>query len=91
MKYIHLKCLQEWLNGKKSVKELPFSTIYLFRISSCELCKANFPGINKIFQFLFIEFIRENHKRIEIFKLNRPTEGHFIVLEVLGMPSGKTY
>ena len=33
MKYIHLKCLQEWINGKKSTRDLPFSTIYLFRIS----------------------------------------------------------
>jgi E3 ubiquitin-protein ligase DOA10 len=44
MKFIHVKCLQEWLNGKKSVRELPFSTIYLYRLAQCELCKVNFPG-----------------------------------------------
>jgi len=80
MKYIHLKCLQEWLNGKKTMRELPFSSIYLFRISQCELCKENFP-----------DYVRENGKRIEIFKLNKPTDGHFLVMEVLGMPSGRTF
>jgi E3 ubiquitin-protein ligase DOA10 len=33
MKFIHVKCLQEWLNGKKTIRELPHSTIYVFRIS----------------------------------------------------------
>ena len=80
MKHIHIKCLQEWLNGKKSVRELPFSTIYLFRMAQCELCKVNFP-----------DYVREKGEKIEIFKIARPTEGHYIILEVLGMPSGKTY
>jgi hypothetical protein len=33
MQFIHVNCLQEWVNGKKSVRELPFSCIYLFRLS----------------------------------------------------------
>ena len=44
MKYIHVSCLQEWVNGKKSVRELKYSQIYVFKISQCELCKNNFPG-----------------------------------------------
>lgn len=62
------------------MRELKFSSIFLFRISECELCKQVFP-----------EYVREGHKKIEIFKIARPTEGHYLVMEVLGMPSGKTY
>jgi len=39
----------------------------------------------------FLDYVRENGKRIEIFKLNKPTDGHFLVMEVLGMPSGRTF
>jgi pSer/pThr/pTyr-binding forkhead associated (FHA) protein len=35
--------------------------------------------------------IRDRNKKIEIFKLQRPLDGHYIVLEVLGMPNGKTF
>jgi len=35
--------------------------------------------------------VKENNKKIEIFKLTRPNEGHYIVMEVLGMHSGKTF
>ena len=62
------------------MRELPFSTIFLFRISQCELCKENFP-----------DYVKENNKKIEIFKISKPVDGHYIVMEVLGMPSGKTY
>jgi pSer/pThr/pTyr-binding forkhead associated (FHA) protein len=79
MKYIHLKCLQEWLNGKKSTRELPLSTIYLFRNTQCELCKAQYP-----------EYVREQNKKIEIFTIQRPQSGNYLVLEVLGMTTGKT-
>ena len=35
--------------------------------------------------------MKENNKKIEIFKLSRPSEGHYMVMEVLGMHSGKTF
>jgi hypothetical protein len=79
MQYIHLKCLQEWINGKKSVRELPYSCIYLFRLSQCELCKSPFQDSDKKVQ------------KYEIFKLSRPAAGHYIVMEVLGMSQGKTF
>ena len=41
--------------------------------------------------YIAIDFVRENGKKIEIFKINRPTDGHYLVMEVLGMPSGKTF
>jgi E3 ubiquitin-protein ligase DOA10 len=70
MRHIHLKCLQEWLGGKKSVRELPFSTIYLYRMASCELCKVNFPGnLSQLIYKLFIDHVKEKNKKIEIFKI----------------------
>jgi hypothetical protein len=39
----------------------------------------------------FIDFVKDNKKKIEIFKINRPTEGQYIIMEVLGMPNGKTF
>lgn len=44
-KYIHKECLQEWLNSKRVTRELKYSIIYVFKVSQCELCKNNFPGI----------------------------------------------
>ena len=40
---------------------------------------------------LDLDFVKENNKKIEIFKLSRPSEGHYMVMEVLGMHSGKTF
>lgn len=30
-------------------------------------------------------------KKIEIFAIERPTQGQYLILEVLGMPAGRTY
>ncbi len=74
------------------MRELPFSTIYLYRMASCELCKVNFPGIYIYIKVKFcIDYVKEKNKKIEIFKILRPTDGHYIILEVLGMPTGKTF
>lgn len=43
-KYIHSNCLKEWLNSKRVTRELKYSTIYVFKVASCELCKHNYPG-----------------------------------------------
>ncbi|CDW75264.1 fha domain [Stylonychia lemnae] len=51
MKYIHLQCLQEWLN----------------------------------------DYVKDSKKKIEIYKINRPTDGQYLIMEVLGMPNGRTF
>jgi len=38
-----------------------------------------------------VDFVKDNKKKIEIFKVNRPTEGQYLIMEVLGMPNGKTF
>ena len=39
----------------------------------------------------YLDYVKEKNKKIEIFKIQRPTDGHYIILEVLGMPTGKTF
>lgn len=58
----------------------------------------NVNYVNKHFQVcflllicIFIDYVKDYNKRIDIFKLNRPTDGHYMVLEVVGMPGGKTF
>lgn len=47
MSHIHLECLREWLNSKKSVKESEYVKTYCWKALECELCKVRFP--TKIF------------------------------------------
>lgn len=39
MKYIHLGCLREWLDGKKHMKETPYVNSYIWKNLECEICK----------------------------------------------------
>jgi hypothetical protein len=39
MKYIHLDCLKEWLEGKKHMKETPYVNSYIWKNLECEICK----------------------------------------------------
>jgi E3 ubiquitin-protein ligase DOA10 len=51
MKYIHLLCLREWLNGKKLVYNGDRVKSYFWKALECELCKAPFETVmkNKLF------------------------------------------
>ena len=40
VKFIHLQCIQEWLEGKKHKKETPFVNSYIWRGLECEICQA---------------------------------------------------
>jgi hypothetical protein len=40
VKFIHLNCIKEWLEGKKHKKETPFVNSYIWRGLECEICKA---------------------------------------------------
>jgi hypothetical protein len=45
-RFIHLRCIREWLNSKISVKIFNFiSVISLKNNFECEICKAELPGI----------------------------------------------
>lgn len=40
VRYIHLKCVQEWLESKKHKKETPYVNSYIWRGLECEICKT---------------------------------------------------
>ena len=44
MSHIHLECLREWLNSKRSKKEGECVKTYCWKALECELCKQRFPG-----------------------------------------------
>lgn len=40
VKFIHLECIKEWLEGKKHKKETPIVNSYIWRGLECEICKG---------------------------------------------------
>ena len=44
MGWIHLECLREWLNSKRTKKESESVKTYCWKSLECELCKERFPG-----------------------------------------------
>jgi E3 ubiquitin-protein ligase DOA10 len=48
MKYIHLNCLQEWLNSRMVMKETASTKTYFWKNLECELCKTAFPNFVRL-------------------------------------------
>ena len=48
MKYIHVDCLKEWLEGKKHMKETAIVNSYIWKNLECEICKASYTDIATI-------------------------------------------
>ena len=45
VKYIHLECIREWLEGKKHKKETPIVNSYIWRGLECEICKSYYKDV----------------------------------------------
>jgi E3 ubiquitin-protein ligase DOA10 len=45
MKYIHETCLNEWLEGKKHMKETEFVNSYIWKNLECEICKTSYADL----------------------------------------------
>jgi len=80
MRFIHVACLKEWLKSKNTVKELPHGSIVFFKVVHCELCHQVFP-----------ESLFDYGERIEILEIPKPSECAYLVLEVLGLPVGRSF
>lgn len=86
MRMIHLECLREWLNSKKSQKEGPIVKTYCWKAIECELCKVKFPlhvysdGTSAEKNDLTEREIRKLGPPIEVLQYPVPTE-NFMVLE----------
>ena len=87
MSHIHLECLREWLNSKRSRKESAYVKTYCWKALECELCKVRFPGQVFVDGTIVTDKLKLSYKQIkkmgkpiEILDFERP-ETDFIVLE----------
>ena len=87
MSHIHLTCLREWLNSRRSMKEQENIKTYCWKILECELCKVRFPS--KVFPNGVVVTEKQKFTKkqlqvmghpIDILDYDRPDED-FIVLE----------
>ena len=72
MKYIHLDCLKEWLDSKKSEKKGVYFSSYLWENVFCELWKENFT-----------ENVTTQYGVVNILGIETPKSGNYILLEAL--------
>lgn len=71
MKYIHLKCLQNWFKSRVSKRASGNSISIFWKPLDCELCKKPYPN-----------YISINGQAIALIEIPKP-RGHFIILEGL--------
>ena len=87
MKYIHIECLREWLNGKKLFYNGDRVKSFFWKALECELCKTAFETSMKGRLFQIMDFERPDDdylvmesvksapaKVIHVFYLNRSNE-----------------
>ena len=51
MQFIHIRCLQQWLQSKLQIKQTYCSVSFVWKSFECELCKSTYPGI-----FFYLSF-----------------------------------
>lgn len=70
--YVHLRCLKQWIDSKKSRLENSSNTCLTFnyRKLSCEICKENLPYSVKL-----------NEHEVEIVDIKRPENIPYILIE----------
>ena len=77
-RFIHLSCLNQWLERSRTEYQYDDCATTIYKISSCELCNTKYP-----------DKINIKGEIYEIFKVSRPLNYPYLLLEVLGMPDGK--
>ena len=86
MRMIHLACLREWLNSKKTQKDTEGVVTYCWKAIECELCQVRFPstiysdGTNAEKNDLTNREIKRKGAPIDILQYDTPLE-NFVVLE----------
>lgn len=73
IKYIHIKCMQEWYKSKMIVRVQLNTSFYLIRGLECELCKQPYS----------MNILHEGAK-FDLVNIIRPTDEPYIVLESIG-------
>lgn len=82
VKYIHLNCIQEWLEGKKHKKETDFVNSYIWRGLECEICKT-------FYNDLIID--PKTGEEVSLLKYDiHPEAEHYGIIESVTNSSSKT-
>lgn len=85
MKFIHLNCLRQWMDGRLCLREDPcgssgggrqggpLANSYFWRSLDCELCKTSYPSV--------VEIPVESGKvrRVDLYELPRPAPPYIIL------------
>ena len=79
LKYIHLKCLEHWINTRSydKVDSTEICTIYIIKPAECEICKTKFP-----------DFIRHNGKLYSLIDFQHEFKS-YLTLESLSVDKNK--
>ncbi|CAD8208539.1 unnamed protein product [Paramecium octaurelia] len=67
VKYIHIKCLQQWIHNKFKIRELNNIVLYFWSNLICEICKEQYK----------LEYKFKNRK-YHLIDIPRPKEAYFI-------------
>lgn len=85
MKFIHIECLREWLNSKKTQKENDSVKTYCWKALECELCKMRFPDKIKSEAGKHIDLITFDKPLSEFLVLESVTQQNIKIIHVINM------
>ena len=90
MKFIHLKCLQKWLQSKITSRSSGSVTSYFWSDFVCELCKTVLPS-TIIYKGRTFELISINYPSTPYMILEdiRPDENHYQILHLINLTPGE--
>jgi E3 ubiquitin-protein ligase DOA10 len=71
MKTIHVDCLREWLNSKRSKKAGNNITTYCWKQIECELCKMRLPFT-----------VRHKGQVIDLLDFEKPKQPYYVLESV---------
>ena len=87
-KYIHLKCLKQWINTKSCLKvdQNDFCSVFVFTESECELCKAKLPDLvnhnGKLYSLLDFSDEFKNYLILESLTLDKENNKFLYVISL---------
>ena len=85
MGHIHIECLRDWLNSRRTTKENLTVKTYCWKALDCELCKTQFPDRISAENGKFIELVSYEKPDLEYFILESVTSQNIKIIHVIYM------
>lgn len=82
VQYIHFKCLKDWLNTKKQLKEEENYTTLYYKTFECEICKTPYP-------YIFKAKVNDREKTYSLVDFKKP-QGDYLILESLNFEKNQS-